>query len=408
MSQRPESVPLPILLPGSGGPPVALTRYRGHDEAWLQEQVHRHPGLLPIETLSPWHQDAVAICRELVVDGGAVDNLLVSASGALTLVECKLGRNRTGKGEVVGQLLRYAAQVASWDYDELDRRIGMTADCKAIAGIEGGPLHHLVAGADTTAGSIERFRAAVTRNLRQGNFLLLIVADELHPDLRLIQRMVQAHPIHGFTVGLVELAILRLDDGGSRPDLVIQPRIPLMTEIVERVAVIPRDDQMLVATAATPVAEEEVAAEVTPFFEALSRSIGTAKAAAIDALLDELVGLGAERVEQRRTYSVNMPRSGAFGPYRLADFYRNGTVIFWGPAGGDPWDGVGTGPGDAYLEALAAALPNGVVVRSGERNAWRIQSDGRTFLPVDAVLAIRHDWLNAARDLACRIDGERP
>ena len=56
----------------------------------------------PAADIDPIFVGAVAVCREMQLGNGRVDNFLVTPSGLPVLVECKLWRNPEARREVVG------------------------------------------------------------------------------------------------------------------------------------------------------------------------------------------------------------------------------------------------------------------------------------------------------------------
>lgn len=51
---------------------------------------------------------------------GFIDNLYISPAGEVTVVEAKLWRNPEARRKVVGQILDYAAALASMSYEDLE------------------------------------------------------------------------------------------------------------------------------------------------------------------------------------------------------------------------------------------------------------------------------------------------
>jgi hypothetical protein len=94
-----------------------------YDESWLQGLIMRHPRLLPVDQIEPAFADLVPICMELPTPSGPLDNLLVTRSGGLSIVECKLWRNPGARREVVGQIIDYAKNLPTWSYEELQEAI---------------------------------------------------------------------------------------------------------------------------------------------------------------------------------------------------------------------------------------------------------------------------------------------
>jgi hypothetical protein len=98
-------------------------RQGAYDEGWLQRLIAAHPEILPFEETEPALGEAVSVCTELPVNGNFLDNLLATDRGDLVLVECKLWRNPEARRKVIGQILDYATEIASWDYEKLDNAV---------------------------------------------------------------------------------------------------------------------------------------------------------------------------------------------------------------------------------------------------------------------------------------------
>ena len=95
----------------------------GTDESTLQDLLFRYPRTLPIAAIDAAYDSAVPVCRELSTPAGYVDALYVNALGRLTLAEFKLWRNPQARREVIGQILDYAKEIASWSYEDLQREV---------------------------------------------------------------------------------------------------------------------------------------------------------------------------------------------------------------------------------------------------------------------------------------------
>ena len=103
---------LPLGAPAAQG---------GVDEEFLQELLFRFPETLPTDAIDAAYAGAVPVCRELSTQAGYVDALYVNPLGRLTLAEFKLWRNPQARREVIGQILDYAKELASWGYEDLQR-----------------------------------------------------------------------------------------------------------------------------------------------------------------------------------------------------------------------------------------------------------------------------------------------
>ncbi len=78
-----------------------------------------HPELLPVSEFDDDYFPAIPLGREVATGCGPIDNLYISPTGGLTLVETRLWKNPDKHRTVVAQILDYANEVATWDYDRL-------------------------------------------------------------------------------------------------------------------------------------------------------------------------------------------------------------------------------------------------------------------------------------------------
>jgi hypothetical protein len=198
----------------------------GVSEAQIQELVHKYPGSLPIEELDPAFKGPVAICRELMTPAGPIDNLLITPSGLPILVECKLWRNPEGRREVVGQIIDYAKELSRWTSSDLQREVSRRL------GLPGNAMLDLVRAIDPSVDEIA-FNDALSLNLRRGRFLLLIVGDGIREGVENIVEYLQRYAGLHFSMGLVEMPIFALPDGG----LLVTPRVLARTASITRTVI---------------------------------------------------------------------------------------------------------------------------------------------------------------------------
>ncbi len=245
----------PVLVP-STGPAIPLVPLglgqdgHGWTEADVQALVQAHPACLPIAEIDPLFADPVPICTELNTTAGAIDNLLVTASGLPVLVECKLWRNPQARREVVGQILDYAKELSRWSSSDLQR------EARRRLGCEGDPVLELVRAAGHDVEEIA-FNDALTLNLRRGRFLLLIVGDGIREGVEAIAEYLQAHAGLHFTLGLVELPIYAMPDGGR----LVAPRVVARTHLVTRTVIAAPEGMAVLDDAGEPATEADVAAD---------------------------------------------------------------------------------------------------------------------------------------------------
>ncbi|MFZ5719299.1 MAG: hypothetical protein ACOY5Y_07525 [Pseudomonadota bacterium] len=228
----------PILVPADG-PASALVVVSqagagGVLEDFIQVLVHEHPSVLPVAEIDPIFKGAVAVCRELETPAGPIDNFLVTPSGLPVLVECKLWRNAEARREVVGQILDYAKELARFTVSDLQREVGKRTGRGPSA------LLDIVRAADPAVDEVE-FNDNLTANLRRGRFLLLLVGDGIRERVEAIAEYLQAHAGLHFSLGLVELPIYELPDGGR----IVAPRVLAHTHVITRTVVALPDGHMV-------------------------------------------------------------------------------------------------------------------------------------------------------------------
>lgn len=202
------------------GTPVAEG---GIDESSLQDLLFRFPGALPVAGIDASYAAPVPVCRELSTPAGYVDAVFVNSLGRLTLAEFKLWRNPQARREVIGQILDYAKEFASWSYEDLQREVS-----RAL-GRKGNVLYELVRSKSADLQEAE-FVDNVSRHLARGEFLLLIVGDGIREGVENIVEFVQRYSGLHFTLALVEAALYR--DSSDR--IIVQPRCLARTEVVQR------------------------------------------------------------------------------------------------------------------------------------------------------------------------------
>ena len=222
------------LAPDGGESPEILSRVPlgagtsqgGVSEDGLRDLLFRFPETLPIAAIDAAYGGAVPICRELHTPAGFVDALYVNRAGRITLAEFKLWRNPQARREVIGQILDYAKELAAWSYEDLQRQV-------SIALNESGNVLYNLVNAQTSGVDEAEFVDNVSRHLRRGEFLLLIVGDGIQEGVSNIVDFVQRHTGLHFNLALVEAALYRNAAGG----LIVQPRVVARTEIVRRFVV---------------------------------------------------------------------------------------------------------------------------------------------------------------------------
>lgn len=189
-------------------PPLERVSFdqRAIDEAWLQELLRAQPGLLPLAEIEPAFAPAVCIGREVGTKVGAIDNLYISPGGYLTLVETKLWRNPEARREVVGQILDYVKELATWTYDRLDK---VARDYSRRYHERELSLLNLVQSVPDAQIDEATFLESVSLNLRRARVLLVIVGDGIRESVEGLVAFLQQAPGLPFTLALVELLVYK-------------------------------------------------------------------------------------------------------------------------------------------------------------------------------------------------------
>ena len=195
-------------------------RSDGFDENRLRQILFRHAETLPLDEIDSAYDTPVPVCTELRTRMGNADALYLTPTGRIILAEYKLWRNPGARREVVGQILDYAGELASWSYDDLDREVRSRTKRSPFDIVSS--LHSDV--------QEQVFVDRVSRYLKRGEFLLLIIGDGIREGVEDIVTYVQEHSGLRFNLALVEAAVYGC---GSR-DLIIQPRILARTELLTR------------------------------------------------------------------------------------------------------------------------------------------------------------------------------
>lgn len=248
------------------------------NEAWLQKLISRYPSLLPIDQIEPALREPVSICIELPLpSGNFVDNLYSTASGDLILGETKLFRNPEARREVIGQILDYAKDLSRMSYEQLEAAIRKAQAPDGTGSHPKAGLFEAVCSARTDDVLPEAdFIDAVTRNLRRGRFLLLVIGDGIRSGTETLAAFLQEHAGIHFTLGLVELAVFKLpiESGGY----LVQPRVLARTDNIVRgivnivdgaISVVPPPDRN---PTSSPIAVVKTSLTAELFYEKLAQS----------------------------------------------------------------------------------------------------------------------------------------
>ncbi len=355
-------------------------------EGWLQDFVFSHPQVLPVGEVESAFKPLIPVCRELRTPVGPIDLVFVNPDGLLTLVECKLWRNPQALREVVGQILDYAKELSRWSYVDLEQ---------ALQRSSGSPSKSLYKLAAAHSDDLEErdFIDNVSRNLRLGRFLLLIVGDGIRENVESMTNFLRSHAHLDFGLALIEVGVFQLPTQlGSH--VVVVPRVVAQTVAVPRVTVTLRlEDGQVVPVSATLNEEPSSArrSKITEelFYEKLA--VDAAVKAALQSFFDEAKTLGLHVEPGSNSLILKSTLDDVnFGVFTVRGEFLNRGIGASAAEMGRPEIG------ERYLEGLAALLPDGFVQRGPNRFVWtvRIGTSQRSRLArIEEVLEVHDEWL---------------
>lgn len=360
-----------------------------YDEDWLQSLIFRYPSILPVEELESAFFPLYPVCRELETPAGFLDNLYISENGSLTLVECKLWRNPEARREVVGQVLDYAKEFAKWSYEDL------TSAVKKTTGKKGNVLFDAVADIVEELDEII-FVDSVTRNLKRGRFLVLIVGDGIREGVENISNFLQKHAGLDFTFGLVELSVFKI----PREDrYILQPRVLAKTYTVERAVIRAEGVDVTIESPPdqsnghkptvhrTTISEEQ-------YFENIGEELGLGVSKELFSFVQELSELDIIPVFGSSSLNLRWyPESNL--KMNFGSIHKNGKLDT-GPSNWVP-DSIGKiYLGHDYQKALASII-SGAYVRDHENPSCRVVFKEEKPIQISEILPVKAKWKEEIR-----------
>jgi hypothetical protein len=154
------------------------------DEATLQGLLARFPELVLAGRGDDERPKIWTIGLEVAVPSGAVDLVLLDATGRVWVVETKLAKNPEVRKHVVGQVLAYASDIATWTADDISTIASRHLDGRELADLIDESLGE---------GKGEEVIERTADRLAAGNLTSLIVVDDFNSVLRRLVEFVNRH-----------------------------------------------------------------------------------------------------------------------------------------------------------------------------------------------------------------------
>ena len=354
------------------------------EEDRLQRFIFEHHHALPIDEIEPAFGPLIPVCRELPTDVGPIDLLFINRTGLLTLVECKLWKNPQARREVVGQILDYATEISRWTYEQLEQAVGRSpikTDSSLVK----------IAVPEAEDMDERDFIDSVSRNLRRGRFLLLIVGDGIRENVEHIADFLQEYAHLNFGLALVEFGIFELPDHlGS--GYLVQPRLVTQTVEIERAAFRIEDGYIVPVAPAvkrdvSPPKRTKISEQV--FFEKLVADSETK--ADLKALFEKIQDLGLAAEPGQNSMKLKSTVYGSnFGVFHVSGEFWNCSIASATEEIGRPEIG------EEYLEKLAVLFNQGFVRRNQNRFYWTVMirtGNKARYVTVTEILGVQDKWL---------------
>jgi len=344
-------------------------------EDYIQKLCFNHPNLLPIDEIEPIYNGLIPICRELAMPSGYCDVAYINDSGLITLVECKLWKNPESRRKVIGQIIDYAKDLASWDYEKFQEH------CLKARNKNETQLVDIVKQYSPDVDEAY-FVDQVNKNLMRGRFLLLIIGDGIRENMEDMVRFMNDYSKLSFTLSLVELPIFKIKNSDN---LIVTPRI-----LIKTVEVIRNIFTSLETKTENYIEKQEVtSSSEIEFYSRLQSNIGSTY---VNMLKDLLINFNKNyslhtKLGRGKRLSLNIKTSDDL--FNLASIQENGEVWFYGILSKAQEMG-NKKIGDNYLEILSKEMEAEYDKNYTEWN-WCVKRDGK-YLNITEYIDKKEKW----------------
>jgi len=196
----------------SEGKCTDLDKYKFKYEDSVQQILGENSQiLLAINELNIPPYDGNVSIREYPTARGPVDIVYITDNGDIILVETKLLKNPESHRTVVAQAIDYAKAFSEEDINSIKNKINnKNKDYSLLQ-------------------NNKDFESILNKNLLNGNYQVLIVGDEIHPNILGMVESIQSAPHLAFTLSAISLNPFLLDG-----NVILFPKIESKTVEIER------------------------------------------------------------------------------------------------------------------------------------------------------------------------------
>lgn len=201
------------------------------NEAWLQELLEDNPALIPSSEVSGEYAPLVCIGREVPVGigdmQGYIDNLYITPSGNIVVVETKLFRNQESRRTVVAQIIDYAKELQKWDCSKLN---AVASDYTYKKTGQSFKIIDLMAKYGYLSLSDEaRLNDSINKNLQSASFLLMIAGDGIRTGVQQLADFLNDNARMSFNLALAEMEVYQ-----KGLETIVIPNLVTKTTVIER------------------------------------------------------------------------------------------------------------------------------------------------------------------------------
>jgi hypothetical protein len=296
-----------------------------YNEEWLQNLIHNNPGLIPAGEIEACFENIVPVICEFALPSGFLDNFYITPDGYPVLVEVKLWKNQEARRKVVAQILEYAKDFSALSYEDINQEIRKRIKDRVWGQ---NPLYEIISGYVASPPAEKTFVDRVSRNLREGRFLLLILGDGIREEMASLAGYLMHHSLR-YAFGMVEIRLYNLPDN----TILALPRVLARTQTIERhvTVVTMQGNGVLLASAAPAISDkiEKTSLSTDEFYELLAKN-DPGNVIWLKELLDKLSDLPIDLQTGSKGESLMLKTPVADGGLITLMMLTPASAQFWG------------------------------------------------------------------------------
>ncbi len=201
------------------------------NEAWLQEILADNPFIIPSFEVGSEYAPLVCIGREVPVGSGEtqgyIDNLYLTPSGNIVIVETKLFRNQESRRTVVAQIIDYAKELQKWNCEMINKvaeqyTLKTEGQAKRIIDI-------MASRGYLSFTDEAKLTDKINDSLKRASFLLMIIGDGIRSSVQQLADFLNENTSMAFNLALAEMEIYQTENS-----VIVIPNLLTKTNVIER------------------------------------------------------------------------------------------------------------------------------------------------------------------------------